>query len=109
MLYAFEASSPFELTVAEGDLVELVEDDVDNSGWIKVKQGSKQGLVPTSYCDFETQDSASATLADPALQQGCGKFVNPLYDYTAQDADELSLFKGERIELTSTGFDYGEG
>lgn len=107
ILYAFEASSPFELSVAEGESVELIEDDTDNTGWIKVKQGSQQGLVPISYCDFDT--GAAENTSGASASQGCGKYARALYSYDAQDGDELSLKEGERIEITATGFDYAEG
>ncbi|PWZ00849.1 hypothetical protein BCV70DRAFT_210911 [Testicularia cyperi] len=115
MLYAFEASSPFELSVAEGETIELVEDDMDNCGWIKVQKGGKQGLVPTSYCAFKSNDTAgpdalpSSAMDSATTPQGCGRFVIALYGYAAQDPEEHSLVEGERIELTTIGFGYGEG
>ncbi|KAG8979631.1 hypothetical protein FRB90_008042, partial [Tulasnella sp. 427] len=50
IIFDFVASSPFEMNVVEGQVVEVVEED-DGSGWIKVgdpKTGEK-GLVPASY------------------------------------------------------------
>ncbi|KAL9938707.1 hypothetical protein V8E36_002426 [Tilletia maclaganii] len=60
MLYSFEATSPFEVGVREGVVVEVVEEDEDGSGWTKVKvpagavaaAAGEQGLVPTSYMEF---------------------------------------------------------
>ncbi|KAN0059693.1 Protein BZZ1 [Thecaphora frezii] len=119
VVYAFDATSPFELSVAEGEMIELLEDDVEGTGWIKVRKGTQQGLVPTSYCDFEDASSASAAIsasaeaaaaaAPGATPQGCGKFVRALYDYVAQDAEELDLQVGELVELTALGMEYGEG
>lgn len=118
VIYAFEASSPHELSVEEGEQIELLEDDVNGTGWIKVRAGaSREGLVPTSYCEFG--DSSTAAAATPATQdtgyapasaaQGNGQFVKALYDYTAQGEDEHSLTEGEQIELTATGFAYADG
>ncbi|ETS61294.1 hypothetical protein PaG_05261 [Moesziomyces aphidis] len=118
VLYAFEASSPFELSVTEGEQVELLEDDVDATGWIKVRAGAaREGLVPTTYCEFgaqdETGDARSAQDAGHSVQmgaaQGCGQFVKAVFDYTAQGADEHSLTTGEQIEITTTGFSYADG
>ena len=118
VMYSFEASSPFELSVTEGEQVELLEDDVDSTGWIKVCAGAgREGLVPTSYCEFggEAANTAAATpdsernAAGGGLPQGCGQFVKALYDYTAQGSDEHSLSVGEQIELTTTGFSYADG
>lgn len=104
-MYAFHASSPFELSVAEGEHVELLEDDVDGSGWIKVRAGvGKEGLVPTSYCEF-----GDAVPEASAIPQGCGQFVKAMYDYVAQGADEHSLATGEQVELTAVGMSYADG
>ncbi len=111
VLYAFEASSPFEVSVAEGEVVELLEDDVDATGWIKIRApgSARQGLVPTSYCDFNDQIAAALPAQDSAPAQGCGQFVKSLYDYAAQGPDEHSLSVGETIELTTLGFGYADG
>ncbi|CBQ70233.1 related to BZZ1-Myo3/5p-Bee1p-Vrp1p actin assembly complex component [Sporisorium reilianum SRZ2] len=122
VMFAFDASSPFELSVAEGETVELLEDDVDGNGWIKVRAGAgREGLVPTSYCKFEggaTGATAAAAVEDTgyngggahtAAPQGCGQYVKALYDYAAQGDDEHSISVGERVELTATGMDYADG
>ncbi|GAC93930.1 hypothetical protein PHSY_001498 [Pseudozyma hubeiensis SY62] len=120
-IFAFHASSPFELSVAEGERVELLEDDVDGSGWIKVRAGvGKEGLVPTSYCEFgDAVPGAPTTNQDTginggggsgaALPQGCGQFVKAMYDYAAQGEDEHSLATGEQAELTAVGMNYADG
>ncbi|PWN49546.1 hypothetical protein IE53DRAFT_369667 [Violaceomyces palustris] len=113
MMYAFDATSPFELGVKQGEQVELIEDDEDSCGWIKVKslETKKQGLVPTSYCDFGQDGSATEAIEPRANRnpEGGGGFVKALYDYDSQDAEEISLREGEVVELTPTGFGYGEG
>ena len=110
VVYDFDATSPFELSVAEGEIVELIEDDVDNTGWVKVKKGGMQGLVPTSYCEFDSSASAGTEPAgDAGVAQGCGQFVRALYEYAEQHPEELSLAEGEQVELTAVGFEYGEG
>ncbi|KAG6000766.1 hypothetical protein E4U43_001508 [Claviceps pusilla] len=59
MLYSFDASGDGELTVSEGREVILLEPD-DGSGWIKVRAGYKEGIVPASYVEFT---ASSAPLA----------------------------------------------
>ncbi|KAI5462103.1 hypothetical protein BGZ63DRAFT_354962 [Mariannaea sp. PMI_226] len=51
MLFGFEAGGDGELSVAEGRDVVLLEPD-DGSGWIKVRAGYKEGIVPASYAEF---------------------------------------------------------
>lgn len=53
MLYAYQANSDGELSMAEGQAFTLVEPD-DGSGWIKIQPssgGSSFGLVPAAYAE----------------------------------------------------------
>ncbi|RDH35012.1 FCH-domain-containing protein [Aspergillus welwitschiae] len=50
MLYAYQAGGADEVTVQEGDDVVILEPD-DGSGWMRVRFGSEEGLVPASYVE----------------------------------------------------------
>lgn len=60
MLYAFTASSDGELSVAEGKDVVILEPD-DGSGWLKVRSGRDEGLVPTAYTEPLSSHAPSAS------------------------------------------------
>ncbi|KAJ4481967.1 hypothetical protein J3R30DRAFT_3455533 [Lentinula aciculospora] len=103
VLFDFTATSEFELSVSEGSTVTVIEHD-DGSGWVKVRDGSGDGLVPASYLEHGTGPASS--------EQGSGRHVKALYVYEARGSDELSLRDGELIELSSgpsSGQHYGEG
>ncbi|KAI1435186.1 hypothetical protein GGR50DRAFT_658068 [Xylaria sp. CBS 124048] len=51
MLYTFEANGEGELSVVEGREVTILEPD-DGSGWVKVRSGYKEGIVPGSYLEI---------------------------------------------------------
>ncbi|KAF4459429.1 BZZ1-Myo3 5p-Bee1p-Vrp1p actin assembly complex component [Fusarium albosuccineum] len=135
MLYAFEASSDGELTVQDGRDVVLLEPD-DGSGWVKVRAGYKEGLVPASYVEITTTaaPSAPAPSARPsstyststtssvapstagkkkgpavAPKRGAKKlrYVEALYEYAAQAETEHSMVEGERFVLVQD--DPGDG
>ncbi|UPL01535.1 hypothetical protein LCI18_012469 [Fusarium solani-melongenae] len=133
MLYAFEGSGDGELTVPEGRDVVLLEPD-DGSGWVKVRLGYKEGLVPASYVEITTTTapSAPAPAARPsstyststtssvtastkkkgpavAPKRGAKKlrYVEALYEYTAQSENEHSMAEGERFVLVQD--DPGDG
>jgi len=135
ILYDFEGSTKFELSVSEDSIVGVLEDD-DGSGWIKVSNGTAEGLIPTSYAvplseeiitsaespkaqappvqqgtlSEESITSAESPKAQaPPVQQGSGIFVKVIYDYDAQGEDELSLKEGERLELSVRGKSLGDG
>ncbi|KAF8588584.1 hypothetical protein K439DRAFT_1613424 [Ramaria rubella] len=117
VLFSFEASSPFELSISAGDSVTLLEVD-DGSGWIKIadSRGGK-GLVPASYVELSEEGDAGprtppSPVANDAPPQGCGVYVQALYTYTSQGADELGFEEGETFELSAGpegGQNYADG
>ncbi|KAG8404825.1 Protein BZZ1 [Metarhizium acridum] len=129
MLYPFEASGDGELSVAEGRDVTLLEAD-DGSGWVKVRAGYMEGIVPASYVEFAAPSVPTATRPEstyststtsstgpggkkkgPAVAPRRGakklKYVEALYEYSAQSADEHSMVEGERFVLVKE--DPGDG
>jgi len=109
ILFDFESSSAFELTVSSGTQVHVVEED-DGSGWVKVSDGRKSGLVPASYLSMdESSSSSTAAITHKAGPRGAKKKVRGLYAYDAQGDDELSVVEGGTIELTPGGEDYADG
>lgn len=50
MLYSYQASGQGEITVDEGQDV-IITDPDDGSGWIHVRAGTRDGLVPASYVE----------------------------------------------------------
>jgi len=105
MLFDFTPTSEFELQVAEGTSVQVLEPD-DGSGWVKVSDGHNAGLVPASYVEYEEQAPSGAS------EEGSGQYVRGIYAYEARGADELGLDAGELVELTSGpngGQNYGDG
>ncbi|KAL7933227.1 hypothetical protein V8C35DRAFT_305241 [Trichoderma chlorosporum] len=133
MLYQFDSGGDGELSVAEGKEVVILESD-DGSGWIKVRDGYKEGLVPATYIDVNIAQSASSASARPsstyststtsslalsaasrkkgpavAPKRGAKKlqYVEALYDYTAQSDAEHSMKEGERFVLVKE--DSGDG
>ncbi|KAI0811984.1 hypothetical protein GGR55DRAFT_605724 [Xylaria sp. FL0064] len=62
MIYAFEAGADGEVSVAEGQEVTILEPD-DGSGWVKVRAGFKEGVVPGTYLEI---------FAAPILPQDTG-------------------------------------
>ncbi|XDG03971.1 hypothetical protein ABKA04_003586 [Annulohypoxylon sp. FPYF3050] len=70
MLYGFEASGGDEVSVPEGREVIVLEPD-DGSGWVKVRAGYKEGIVPASYLEIfpkaiVPQDTGSSLNERPA-------------------------------------------
>ncbi|KAG8168350.1 hypothetical protein KVR01_001099 [Diaporthe batatas] len=136
MLFTFEASGDGELSVPEGRELVVLEAD-SGSGWTKVRAGYKEGLVPTSYIEIlpaaaiapqhtgasarppsTYSNSGSSIGGTPAVKKkgpavaprrGAKKlrYVEALYDYTAQSDTEHTMVEGERFVLIKE--DPGDG
>ncbi|KAK4241304.1 hypothetical protein C8A03DRAFT_41248 [Achaetomium macrosporum] len=139
MLYSFEAGGPGELTVPEGRDLVVLEPDT-GSGWVKVRAGYKEGLVPASYIEmtataptaiapqhtgqsarppstYSNSGSSIGTSAPSGKKKGPAvaprrgakklKYVEAMYDYTAQSDAEHSMVEGERFVLIKE--DPGDG
>lgn len=50
VIYSFEPEKDDEIAITEGDSVVIL--GQDDSGWLKIKKGSLEGIVPESYIDM---------------------------------------------------------
>lgn len=108
-----------EMTLVEGEVVTQI-DQVDEGWWFGVSEdGKKQGLFPANYVqvlegipDHQAADAeeesvptapvvASATHvpSSPAQQQqqSQGHTATALYDYSAEEDNEISFVEGDTI------------
>ncbi|KAJ5584602.1 Fps/Fes/Fer/CIP4 homology [Penicillium hispanicum] len=136
MLYPYQATGADEVTVQDGDDVTIIDPD-DGSGWMRVRAGAKEGLVPASYVEAaptpspvpsaspgladrpgSTYSNSSASLAGsapkrvgPAVapRRGAKKlqYVEAMYDYEARSDMEWSMSEGDRFVLITR--DTGDG
>ncbi|KAI2464432.1 FCH-domain-containing protein [Annulohypoxylon bovei var. microspora] len=66
MLYGFDASGGDEVSVPEGREVVIIEPD-DGSGWVRIRAGYKEGIVPASYIEV---------YPEPIVPQDTGSSLN---------------------------------
>ena len=98
-----------------------------DGGWTKIKAGYKEGLVPTAYIEIQASaprpssmysnsgssmaGSVTTKKQGPAVAPKRGakklKYVEALYEYTAQSDAEHSMTEGERFVLIKE--DPGDG
>ncbi|KAF7346569.1 hypothetical protein MSAN_01885000 [Mycena sanguinolenta] len=76
VLFDFTPTSEFELQVAEGTVVQVIEPN-DGSGWVKVSDGQNAGLVPASYVEYE--DATPALAGGGGSEEGSGQYVRGIY------------------------------
>ncbi|KAG1749300.1 hypothetical protein EDB19DRAFT_1681903 [Suillus lakei] len=110
-IFDFAASSSFELNVTEGTVVRVLEED-DGSGWVKVADSDgEKGLVPATYLE-DTDTLERSEPSQQNSQQASGIYVRALYDYRAQEPEELTINEGDFVELssgTNGGQNYADG
>lgn len=102
VIYGYEAMNDDELTVNEGDAIRVISSD-DGSGWVRVECNRKEGLVPASYVEIHSGIASSAASSIRNTTQSLQ--VRAIYDYDAQNADELSMREGDVIDVTQQGTD----
>ncbi|XP_051017311.1 neutrophil cytosol factor 1 [Acomys russatus] len=89
----YEKSSGTEMTVATGDVVDVVEKS--ESGWWFCQMKTKRGWVPASYLEpLDSPDEAE----DPDPNYAGEPYVT-IKAYAAVEEDEVTLSEGEAIEV----------
>jgi bifunctional DNA-binding transcriptional regulator/antitoxin component of YhaV-PrlF toxin-antitoxin module len=73
-IYSYEAQNSDELSIKEGDILQIVEHD-DGTGWIKAKLGNQIGLIPANYVEHledttsfdDTYDRDASVIDEPTI------------------------------------------
>lgn len=116
VLYSYQAGLADELSITQGEQLEVIEDG-DVEEWVKARNQTGQiGYVPEKYVSFlnvhgnnqTMMDGASAAqfsgtslsnaAADWALEPG-GSLARALYDYEGQSTEELTFPEGAIIRV----------
>ncbi|KAG1765917.1 hypothetical protein EDD22DRAFT_1013394 [Suillus occidentalis] len=118
VIFGFAASSSFELSVTEGAVVRVLEED-DGSGWVKVADSDgEKGLVPATY--LEDAGTSSFEKSEPS-QQASGIYgmstayrLLPVISHChpVNKPGELTISEGDLVELssgTNGGQNYADG
>ncbi|XP_054872842.1 F-BAR and double SH3 domains protein 1 isoform X2 [Amphiprion ocellaris] len=109
VVYSYQASQSDELSITEGEELEVIEDG-DVEDWLKVCNSCGQvGYVPERYVQFLCLPADDATQLDGSFSStsptgskkktGSRGVVRALYSYQAQSAEELSFQEGALIHL----------
>lgn len=100
--FAYTATGNDEVSIVAGESLSVIQGD-DGSGWTQVRKSDEAtGLVPTSYLQFITEDESSKRKGPSvAPKRGAKKveYVEAIYDYVAEEDNELSILAGDRIAL----------
>ncbi|XP_028908818.1 F-BAR and double SH3 domains protein 1 isoform X2 [Ornithorhynchus anatinus] len=97
VVFGYQAEQEDELTITEGEWLEVTEDG-DSEEWVKARnQRGQVGFVPERYLVF------SALVPHTGTPENEESLAQALYSYTAQSAEELSFPEGALIRLLPRG------
>lgn len=117
--YAYPAESILELSVAGGEIVRVIEPDLDGSGWAKVRRddgagppggqpntdSEVEGLVPLYVLALVGESTAP-------IDGGCGSFVSATFAFPPPNhtlgRGEVAIARGAMYELSSEGMAFDE-
>ncbi|KAI9024121.1 hypothetical protein DFJ74DRAFT_667520 [Hyaloraphidium curvatum] len=103
-MYSYAAQSPDELTVQEGEEVELLEANGHDQPWVHVRGNAGSGIVPASYLNFGSGASA-VSVAQPATERlQVGARMTMAFTHTPGGQSELGAAEGEAVEVTGLDF-----
>ncbi|VDN50765.1 unnamed protein product [Dracunculus medinensis] len=96
--YSYEPQREDELRLSKGDVVTVTEKSSD--GWWKGQCHSQTGWFPSNYIDESPPNTYFSSSKAPCNISSVISVVITLYSFDAQNAEELSFRKGERLEIT---------
>ncbi|KAF5211124.1 hypothetical protein E0198_002416 [Clavispora lusitaniae] len=89
-------------SIAQGEDLEVLEED-DGSGWTLVKSQKGNGLVPTSYIEITSKKKGPSV--PPKRGARRVRYLEALYDYNAEEDNELTIRAGDKIALVQEDTD----
>ncbi|KAL9646886.1 hypothetical protein ABK040_013746 [Willaertia magna] len=99
-LYNYDATDESELTIQEGEQLEVLE--CHDDGWWYGKNSRGQcGLFPSNFVSSETSTAPTHNDTEPPQVSK----ATALYDYDAQDDSELTFKAGDVISVLATSGD----
>uniref|UniRef100_F6QX77 FCH and double SH3 domains 1 n=1 Tax=Ornithorhynchus anatinus TaxID=9258 RepID=F6QX77_ORNAN len=111
VVFGYQAEQEDELTITEGEWLEVTEDG-DSEEWVKARnQRGQVGFVPERYLVFSAlvphtgtpENEGEGSSLGGAQPDPAESLAQALYSYTAQSAEELSFPEGALIRLLPRG------
>jgi len=85
-IYTYSTAEPNELSFSEGDVIKVTYQD--DSGWWEGELNGRVGVFPSNHVVYLEDTGAQSFDKCKAM-----------YDYKAEDADELSIFTGDVLTI----------
>ncbi|XP_047411477.1 F-BAR and double SH3 domains protein 1 isoform X2 [Sciurus carolinensis] len=101
VVFGYQAGHEDELTITEGEWLEVIEEG-DADEWVKARnQHGKVGFVPERYLNFPdlSLPESGRDSDNPSGVEPTAFLARALYSYTGQSEEELSFPEGALIRL----------
>jgi len=95
-LYDYEATCEGELSISVGDIITVTNTNTGSSSWWEGTGPKGHGQFPSMY----VQELTGSSKTTKPTEKKTNKKVRALYDYTAQNPDELTFKAYDIIEVT---------
>ncbi|TGJ88731.1 hypothetical protein E0Z10_g90 [Xylaria hypoxylon] len=111
MLYTFEAGGEGEVSVAEGREVIILEPE-DGTGWVKVRAGYKEGIVPGTYLEIFAapiipQDTGSSQTRPGSTYSNSGSSVGTAAPVVKKKGPAVAPRRGaKKLKYVIALYDY---
>ena len=54
-MFSYVADQEDEVTIKDGDIVDVLEQDTGQDGWWRIRAGGNEGLVPDNFLELITE------------------------------------------------------
>jgi len=95
-IYAYEATEENELTFAEGETIYLLEKD-DSGWWRGRNKKGQEGVFPSNFVEVVGEEGGTGNTGTIEINAE----FQALYDYEAEDENELTIKEGEILHVVS--------
>jgi len=95
-IYAYEATEENELTFAEGETIFLLEKD-DSGWWRGRNKKGQEGVFPSNFVEVVGEEGGTGNTGTVEINAD----FQALYDYEAEDENELTIKEGEVLHVVS--------
>jgi len=95
-IYAYDATEENELTFAEGETIYLLEKD-DSGWWRGRNKKGQEGVFPSNFVEVVGEEGGTGNTGTVEINAD----FQALYDYEAEDENELTIKEGEILHVIS--------
>jgi drebrin-like protein len=95
-LFDYDAADETEISFKTDDIILVVPSADPMEGWLEGEINGNRGLFPENYVELVGEEAAEPAETKPAAS-GTARLCLALYDFVAENEDELTIKEGEEL------------